>query len=433
MIAGSAGVPLRTGRRPRKTEAPGFEETDRVKQRPAPPEPLAIEHQSQLDDLCRACREEGRYAFDTEFVMEDRYEAEVCLVQIATADRVAIVDPHLDLDLSEVWELACDPAVETIVHAGQEDLAICARQTNKVPRRIFDVQIAAGFAGYEYPLSLQRLVQSTLHIRLHKAKTLADWRKRPLTSAMVRYGAEDVCYLVAIRDKLHGRLTERNRVAWTDEEFARFEDETLYRRVDEDKLARVKGGGSLRGQNLAVLHEVLMWREALAKRLNRPMRVILKDYLLVEIAKLGLSELREIRELRGINLSDKQIHSLCETVQKGLRTPEAEWPKSTPRDIETAKESALVALITAVIRGFCLNGDLAYGLVASKKSIFDLVRYASGDSKVARNDVDMLRGWRGETIGAMLESLLAGQRSIRVNARSEDRVIEVTGGDEPGN
>ena len=398
-----------------------------MKHRPAPPEPLAIKHQSQLDDLCRACREEGRYAFDTEFVMEDRYEAEVCLVQIATADRVAIIDPYLDLDLGEVWALTCDPAVETIVHAGQEDLAICARQMSDVPRRVFDVQIAAGFAGFEYPLSLQRLVQSTLHIRLHKAKTLADWRKRPLTDAMTRYGAEDVCYLVSIRDKLHRRLTERGRVAWTEEEFARFEDETLYRRAEEDKLARVKGGGSLKGQHLAVLHEILMWREALAKRLNRPMRVILKDYLLVEIAKLGLSEFREVRELRGINLSDKQIHSLCATVKKGLETPETEWPKSTPREIETAKESALVALITAVIRGFCLTGDLAYGLMASKKSIFDLVRYSAGDPKVSRGEVDLLNGWRGETIGAMLEGLLAGRRTIHVDARSENRVIEVTG------
>jgi len=361
--------------------------------------------------------------------MEDRYEAEVCLVQIATADRVAIIDPYLNLDLGEVWALACDPAVETIVHAGQEDLAICSRQMNAVPRRVFDVQIAAGFAGYEYPLSLQRLVQSTLHIRLHKAKTLADWRRRPLTSAMVRYGAEDVCYLVSIRDKLHRRLAERGRVAWTEEEFARFEDETLYRRADEDKLARVKGGGALKGRQLAVLHEALLWREALAKRLNRPMRVILKDFLLVEIAKLGLSEFREIRELRGINLSDKQVHSLCETLRKGLETPESEWPQSTPREIETPKESALVALITSVIRGFCLNGDLAYGLMASKKSIFDLVRYASGDAKCSRDEVELLRGWRGETIGSMLEELLAGRRIIRVDARSENRVINVTAED----
>ena len=121
---------------------------------------LMVERQTELDDLARRCRAAERFAFDTEFVMEDRFEAEVCLVQVATKDDVAIVDPLLDLDLSALWALVADPTVETVVHAGQEDLGLCVQHTGATPRAVFDVQIAAGLAGYDYPLSLQKLVQA---------------------------------------------------------------------------------------------------------------------------------------------------------------------------------------------------------------------------------------------------------------------------------
>ena len=175
------------------------------------PEPTVIENQAQVDDLCARARSEGRFAFDTEFVMEDRFATEVCLIQIATSGYVAIIDPFLDVCLDAVWELVADDQVETVVHAGQEDLALCVQHTKKAPQRVYDVQIAAGLAGLEYPLSLQRLVQNVLHVRLHKSKTLADWRKRPLTEGLIVYGAEDVCYLLAIQDFLNGKLGAAGR------------------------------------------------------------------------------------------------------------------------------------------------------------------------------------------------------------------------------
>ena len=178
------------------------------------PESSVLGTQSEIQELCAQCRAEARFAFDTEFVMEDRYEAEVCLLQIAVGDTVAIVDPFKKLDLQPVWNLVGDPEIETIVHAGQEDLALSVQHTGAPPRNIFDVQIAAGFVGYDYPVSLQRLVQSTLHIRLHKSKTLTDWRKRPLSPEQIRYAAEDVSYLLEIRNLLDRRLGRLNRRNW---------------------------------------------------------------------------------------------------------------------------------------------------------------------------------------------------------------------------
>ena len=232
---------------------------------------------------------EGRFGFDTEFVMEDRYEPEVCLVQVAVERRVGLIDPFAAIDLKPLWSLVADPDVQTIVHAGQEDLALCVQHTGKGARNVFDVQIAAGLVGLEYPLSLQKLVQSVLHIRLHKAKTLTDWRRRPLSDSQLRYGAEDVMHLPALCDALSTRLVQRNRVEWATEEFAAFENMSIYGRVEEEKLWRLKGTSTMDGRQLAVVRSVLHWRDQLAERLNRPVRGVLKDHLLVEIARLGLA------------------------------------------------------------------------------------------------------------------------------------------------
>lgn len=393
-------------------------------QRPERPDIRPIERQDQLVELCNQCRAEGRFAFDTEFVMEDRFEAEVCLVQIATRDSAAIIDPFLPLDLAPVWDLVCDDQVETVVHAGGEDLGIAFQHTGRVPRCVYDVQIAAGLAGHDYPLSLQKLAQGTLHVRLHKSKTLTDWRKRPLSEAHVHYGVEDVCYLLAIRERIHERLSQRNRLGWAREEFERFEDMSLYRRAEEDKLTRLKGTGALRGRQLAVVRELLTWREGLAKRYNRPIRAVLKDHLLVEIAKHELCMHHDVRELRGLNLGDRDVRSLCQVVQAAVRTPEETWPKPALRDTETPREAALIALITAVLRGFCLEGDLSYGLVASKKSIRELIRQTlrrgEGDA-----EAELLTGWRREAVGKLLEEVLTGRGVVCVDRIANEQVVRV--------
>jgi len=390
-------------------------------------EPAAtlIETQQQIDRLCAHARDEGRFAFDTEFVMEDRYEPEVCLVQIATAGEVSLIDPFLELNLQPIWELVADEKVETVVHAGQEDLALCVQHTGKLPRNVFDVQIAAGFVGYEYPLSLQKLVQSTLRVRIHKSKTLTDWRRRPLNAAQLRYAADDVVHLPAIRKRLGEKLAKRGRTQWAEEEFRRFEDLALYGRVEEEKLRRLKGTASMGGRELAIVRALLHWREGLAEQLNRPARVVLKDHLLVEIARLGLTSREEIRDLRGLNLSDKNLRMLAQVVEEASSLPPEHWPETTPRDAEPPREEALIGLATAVLRSYCLDHDLAYGLVATKRMIRDLIRERIAGRPEGAKPLELLTGWREETVGALLDDILAGKRRIALTKSGRALTIHV--------
>lgn len=364
-------------------------------------------------------------AFDTEFVMEDRYEPEVCLMQLATADCVALIDPYLKLDLSPIWQLICDEKVETIVHAGQEDLALCVQHTGEFPRHIFDVQIAAGFVGFEYPISLQKLIQAVLQIRLHKAKTLTDWRKRPLTPSQLRYAAEDVCHLLAVRHKLGERLARLGRVDWATEEFSHFELPETYGRVEGNTTPRVKGISTLRGKPMAIAKELLQWRDELARKLDRPARSILKDHLLIEIARLELANFAEIRDLRGLNMSDKHIHAMGKVVEHAISLPPEKQQAAAAPDFESPQETILIALATAVIRSYCLEFDLAYGLVATKKSIRDLIRLRTAGNSRKTQDVELLNGWRAKTVGELLDDLLSGKRSVRVEPVGRDLLLHV--------
>lgn len=390
------------------------------------PEPSLIDDQAQLDAVCAACRAEGRFSFDTEFVMEDRFKPEVCLIQIATADAVVIVDPFLRLSLDPVWALVCDARVETVVHAGQEDLALCVQHTGEVPRNVFDVQVAAGFVGFDYPLSLQKLVQGTWHVRLHKTKTLTDWRRRPLAPAQITYAADDVAYLLAIRQLLGERLERLGRTQWVQEELSRFEDMSIYRRAAEDKLMRIKGAGSLQGKHLAILSELMDWRDAFAERVNRPPRVVLKDHLLVEIARHGMTSPEDVRQLRGLNLSRRDTQGVVDVVKRAQTIPAAQWPEAKPRDVETPQETALLSLATAVVRTYCLENDLAYGLVAAQKSIRQLIGHLGQEPPADRAQVELLNGWRGRSVGITLEEVLTGKRTVRVELSGNGRAVHVS-------
>jgi ribonuclease D len=375
---------------------------------------LRVASQQQVEEACAEIRAGGRFGFDTEFVMEDRYEAEVCLIQLASSKRVIIVDPFLDLDLGPVWALVSDAAIETVVHAGAEDLGQCVQHTGAVPRKAFDVQVAAGLVGMDYPISLQKLVRSVLKVHLRKSRTLTDWRKRPLTDAQLRYAVKDVQYLLPLGDELRQRLERKKRMTWAEEEFRKFESMSLYRRADEEKLLRVKGTGALDGRQLAIAEALLSWREEVAQKANRPARTVLRDHLLVEIARHGFERPDEVRELRGLNLSRRHIKELCDVVGKGKALPFKDWPKSDRGgQSERPEETILVSLASAVIRDYCLEHHIAYGLAANKKSITALVRhYTRGHN--SKEPAELLNGWRGQTVGAAVDDVFRGRRGVHV-------------------
>lgn len=356
--------------------------------------------------------------------MEDVYRPEVCVVQLATEELTAVVDPFEVSDLSPVWELVADPQIEVVVHAGMEDLALCFEQGGVTPQNVFDCQIACGLIKTDYPLSLARLVRYLLGVRLKKSQTLTDWRKRPLTDAQLRYAADDVRYLAAARREIGEKLARRNRTSWAAEEMARFSRPETYARGTDDSVLKLKGAGGLDGEGLAIARELLKERAQLADRFNRPARVVVRDHLLIEIARHRWTDPAQIKTLRGLNLRSTAVDALAEAVRRARATPADEWPVPAPPNDETEREAALALLVSAIIRAHCADADIAHQLVATKKDMGVFVR-ALVRGEQCPPSLALARGWRAEHIGKLVRAVLDGARSVSVASDSKGMHIKV--------
>ena len=232
-------------------------------------------------------RGEGRCAVDTEYVVWERtYAPALCLIQIATAGRLAVVDPLQGGPLEPIAELMADAAVTKVMHAASGDLAAFVLHFASRPAAIYDTQLAGGFAGYGGSLSLERLLDASVGVKLQHDEGFTDWQKRPLTETQVEYAADDVKYLLAAADALDARLDELGRAAWLAEELdQRFGPQAALVQNPDTAWRRVAGRGKLRGQQLGVLVSVAAWREREARERNMPAAWLVKDATLVELAR----------------------------------------------------------------------------------------------------------------------------------------------------
>lgn len=376
-------------------------------------EPL-IATRAGLQELVGHLREARRFAFDTEFVSEDTFEPVLCLIQVATRERLAVVDPLAVRDVSPFWDVVCDPAIEVVMHAASEDLRICRFQTGTVPARVYDVQIAAGLCGYGYPLSLGNLIQQTLRIALAGGETRTDWRRRPLSPAQLRYALDDVRHLLEIADLFHGFLESRGRAAWAEAEFAQF-IAGIRDRAEEERWRRLPGLHQLNRRGLEIARRLAEWRYEQARRTNRPIRQILRDDLLVAIAKRQPASKRELEALRDFNRPHLQraASDLLAVIAEAQLVPPNELPEPSERPDEPPGTSMVVNLLTAALTQCCGQHKVALGLVGTTQDLRDLTRWhIQGRPESLRPA--LARGWRDEVCGETLLDVLSGRTALRV-------------------
>ena len=367
----------------------------------------------RLADLCESWRAAGSFAFDTEFIRDETFDAQLCLLQVACGNEFVLVDPLDGLDLAPFWELVVDPALTTIVHAGKEDFEICLRESGSPPRNIFDVQIAAGFVSVGYPLSLSRLVDAVVSTKVTKGQTMTDWARRPLTDEQIQYAIDDVRYLPRVYEKLTEKLRKARRTTWAKEEFSRFESAELYKPPPEDRLFKLKGAKKLEGVSLAVLARLIEWRDAWAARKNRPIRSLCRDDVLVEIARRKPKRASQLEVLRGFSQArNKQVVAeLLTLVEEAIKTPRADWPQAHVTREETPMMRAVTDILSAVLRANCYTHGVAQELVGSTQRLRELVDYSL---KAIDGTPPLLNGWRAKFIGQKLLDLLDGDSEIHL-------------------
>jgi ribonuclease D len=373
-----------------------------------------IDSASELERLVEHLKASGRFAFDTEFVSEDTFEPVLCLVQVATRERLAVIDALAVRDLSAFWEVALAPAVEVVMHAAGEDLRICLLRNGTLPRRVFDVQMAAGLVGLSYPLSLSNLVGQVLGIHLTASETRTDWRRRPLSSAQLQYALDDVRYLLELADRLSTRLDELGRRDWAEVEFAGF-IQSIARRAEEDRWRRLPGLHAVSRRTLEAARLLAKWREDEARRTNRPLRQMMRDDLLVAIAKRQPRSRRELEALRDFNRPAllNRSQQILAILEEARSVPEELLPELPSRWDEPPGLSTLTSLLSATLAHCCAQNEVSVGLVASVADFKHLIRWHLEGQPDAHRP-DLLRGWREPLCGQLLLDVLEGRLALRV-------------------
>jgi ribonuclease D len=369
-----------------------------------------------LAELAERARSQGRIGLDTEFVSEGRYRALLCLVQlVAEGDdgpEIAVVDALEGDGPGPIGQVLADPAVEVVVHAGRQDIPLVRRVWGVQPRNLFDTQIAAAFVGASVQPSYEALLGQFLRTPVSKSATFTRWERRPLTAEQLAYARADVEHLLPLAHALRTRLEQRGRLEWAREE-SRPLEEVTDERAAEEVFRRLPRVADLNQQAAAVALELTRWRERTAEREDRHVRWILPDPAVVEVARRQPTKLGQLGDIRGVKGSSLRRlgPDIIDAVRRGRQAPPVKVERSRA-EIPADEAGALVSLADALLRARANEAELAYGLIAARAELLEVVTSVLANRDEPR--VPLLEGWRRELVGAEVLELLRGRRSLTV-------------------
>jgi ribonuclease D len=377
---------------------------------------------ADVNAIAERARAAGRLGLDTEFMPEGRYRPLLCLVQISAGGDVDVLDPLEGFDPAPIAAVLADPAIEVVVHAGRQDVAILRREWGIEFTNVFDTQVAAGFAGSSAQAGYNGLLHDVLRIRLPKTASFTRWDARPLTDEQLRYARGDVEHLLPLADEIRNRLAERGRLEWAQEECRAIAAATDERDPLEvwRRLPRVTG---LNAQERAVVRELAAWRERTAAREDRPVGAVLRDPTVVELAKRHPAGRRDLAQIRGVNpdVVRRRGDDIVRAIEAGLQAEPVQLDEGD-RLASEPQDGPVIALAEALVRARAQEAGLAYELIAARADLAPIVVAARrGDGEP---DVRTLRGWRRELVGTELLDLLRGGRTLGVGPRGR---IDVSG------
>ncbi|QDT16291.1 ribonuclease D [Alienimonas californiensis] len=377
-----------------------------------------ITDQAEFDDFCQRARDARLVAFDTEFVSESTFRPELCLMQFSAAGETVGVDPFELTDLTPWWDLMTDDRTTVIVHGGQAEVKFCLEATGQAPRRLVDVQLAEGLRSTSYPLGYDALVQRVLNVRAPKgSQTRTDWRRRPLSADQLSYALRDAEFLPKIWEIQRKDLQERGRTAWAAAEFVRFvrslaED---HRREPHERLS---GLSKLSRRDLAVAREVAIWRQAEAEEKNRPVRRILRDDLVIDIAKRQPETEEQLLAPRDMNRGDirRSAEDLLAAIERGKAVSDDDLPERVRREgpDKNPDEHVLGQLLGIALSSLCNEHEVARTIAGTAKDLRELVRWHTAGRPEGVEVPLLATGWRKELCGQLLTDLLDGEIAMRV-------------------
>ncbi|WFL77444.1 ribonuclease D [Altererythrobacter arenosus] len=364
-----------------------------------------------LEDLCERLAKSEFVAVDTEFMRENTYWPELCLVQIANEEEAAAIDPLADgIDLSPLLDLMCaNEDVLKVFHAGGQDVEIIVNLAGKTPHPIFDTQIAMMAISQSEQIGYANLVESWLGITVDKGARFTDWSRRPLTSRQIEYAIGDVTHLSKIFPKILKKLIKTGRGAWLDAEMDKLADVSNYVVDPEQAWRRIRQPGR-NPQVLGRLKSLAAWREGEAQHKNIPRGRIMRDETLADIASHPPKQQNDLAKVRGLSSAwrDNDIGKrLMKVLEKAEPLDKDELPEKMKRGAPLGKEGALVAdLLKLLLKIRSREIDVASRLLTRAEEMEAL---AAGV-----RDLPVLEGWRYEVFGRDALELVEGKLAFAV-------------------
>lgn len=355
-------------------------------------------------------------AIDTEGASFHRFIDRIYLLQLSTRDRSAIIDPLPIGVPQELGTLLEDPNVEVVFHDADYDLRLLRQDYGWQVRKIFDTRVAAQLLGIR-AFGLAALLEKYFAVKLDKKHQRADWSMRPLTPDMLEYAAQDTMHLLGLRDRLADQLVRVGRWEWAREEFARLEETRWDDEDDATGFLRLKGARDLNRRELAIVRELVAWRNDTARKADRATFRVLGNEPLFEIARTRPATREALASIKGMprSLLERASTDLLEAVKRGIALPDAELPRF-PKAIRWERDPEFdlrVSALRTARDAAALRLDMDPGVLCSRDRLEALARRNPATIDAMR-EIPELRRWQVEELGADFLAALAPHRKAAV-------------------
>ena len=376
-----------------------------------------INDAASLNTLCETLKNYQDLAIDTEFIREKTYYPNLCLIQIATDDIHACIDPLAIQDLSPLENILQDTAITKIFHSGKQDIEIFYQRFNTIPAPVFDTQIAASLLGQGDQVGYSKLVKQLLGVDLDKSHSYTDWSQRPLTEKQIDYAINDVIYLLKVYYLQKTQLEELNRLDWLDLDQAALLDARQYQPSPESCWKKIKGVRKLKKTKWPTLKQLTAWRERYAMTANRPRRHIIHDDVLLNLARLQPLTLQELEQVRGIQsgLVNKHGQALLECIHTGRQQTLDDTDMVTPRPLNEEQEATADAL-SAILKQCAIRAKISPQSIATHSDIVQMIQGTA--------NAKLMTGWRYQYAGQHMEKFLSGQALLTLNDQKHLTLID---------
>lgn len=343
-------------------------------------------------------------AVDTEFLREKTYFPELCLVQISDGHSHWLVDVQVAGAKVVLQKLLLNADVVKVLHAASQDMEVLLQFLGDTPAPLFDTQIAAALLGHGEQIGYAPLVQRITGVELAKTHSRTDWSRRPLSTEEQQYAVDDVRWLAQMYPVLESALEAQGRRAWLEPDFDALADAKKYQPNPETAWMRVKGAKRLKPKEVKNVAALARWRENEALKKNRPRRWILKDEVLLDLARRRPKDQDSALRIQG--LGEREVGRYFQSWQQCFaEAPSLDVVLPQKPDLPTADQESLVDLLMCVLKDCGKQADVATAMLGSRGDITQLVMTGSST---------LNKGWRNEVAGKKLIAVLSGQLSLSV-------------------